>query len=108
MVWKIDPYLPVIAQARDAVRRRRAGQPDYDSHDVVRELNDSHNRVLRQIVGLYRGLDPVRTATQQIGKALEKIGEVQVGKRVSSRTLVLPGVPMGNRNGRCEVTVWRL
>jgi hypothetical protein len=108
MAWKIDPFLSVIAQARNAVRRHRAGQPDYDSHDVIRELSDHHNQDFRQIVALYRGPDPVRTATQQIGKALEKIGEVQIGKRISDRKLILPGVPMGRRNGRCQVTVWRI
>jgi hypothetical protein len=39
MAWKIDPYLPVIARARDDVRQRRAGHRDYDSHDVVCELS---------------------------------------------------------------------
>ncbi len=108
MAWKIDPFFPVIAQARDAVRRQRAGHSDYDSHDVVRELSDHHSRDFRQIVGLYCGADPVQTATQQIGKALEKLGEVQIGKRVSDRKLELSSLPMGHRNGRCEVTVWKI
>ncbi len=72
---------------------------------MVEWLSINHPAELADLVSEYDGADPVMTATQQIGKAIEKCGEVKIGTRESDRVLEVGGVA---RHGRCQVAVWRI
>jgi len=100
----IDPYLPLLSQGVREMHRMYADREWYDTHDLVNWLNENHNTELNAIYSCYQG-DAQRVGDQQIGKALYKLNQIKIGTNVSERRITLPN---GNRDGRCEVSMWEI
>jgi hypothetical protein len=71
-------------------------------------LNEYRNDELNDIIDLYGNThDPVHNATIQIGNYLKnQLGQHKSGARVSDRRVTLRDG--STRDGRCEVSVWRI
>ena len=99
----------VVQAIRDGVaelRQLHAARGWYDGHDLITWLSDHRNPELNSVIDYYTRGDPVHTATVQIGNFLKnRMGQEKIGERVSTRRIRLRGG--ANRDGECNVSVWR-
>ncbi len=102
-----DPSL--VKAIRDGVRemhRSHALRGRYDGHDLINWLDEHRNPELNAIYDLYDDCrDPEMTADQQVGRFLYRLGQEKIGERTSARRITRRS---GNRNGFCQVSVWRI
>jgi hypothetical protein len=86
----------------------------FDSHDLINWLNANHNAILNALVTNYEitgegkpAEDPVRTATRETGKFIEReLGQVKIGEQESLRQFTLANGT--HRNGVCLNSKWRI
>ena len=101
---KIDPFLPLLREGVREIHRLYANRGWFDGHDLINWLDQNHNPELNAMHALYRG-DSQKVGDQQIGKALYKLGQRKIGLNVSERRITTHD---GNRDGKCEVSMWEI
>ncbi|TWU37492.1 hypothetical protein Q31b_42800 [Novipirellula aureliae] len=109
-------WTEAIATAVKAARNdeHNKKQKNYDSHVIINFLNMHYNTILNEIIYDYRRTgdgrkhaDPVREATNQIGRYIKRhLGQVRIGVRTSFRRIDLSDG--SNRNGECECSIWEI
>ena len=86
-----------------------ATEGQYDSHDLLNWLNINRNPELNALYDLYLDCDdPQMRANHQIGKFLDRLGQIKIGELPSERHAILEHGVNRFAGGDCEVSVWEI